>query len=113
MKTPADGILMRILIGDSDRWEGKPLYEAIVERARQQGLAGATVFRGILGFGKHSRIHTATILTLSTDLPIVIEMVDTEESIARFMPIVDEMVAEGMVTHEAVKVIKYAAGENE
>lgn len=114
MKTPSNGILMRILIGDSDRWrDHKPLHEAIVERARLEGLAGATVFRGILGFGKHSRIHSADILTLSTDMPIVIEIVDTEENIKRFMPIVDEMVDEGMVTHETVNVIKYAAGESE
>ncbi len=101
---------MRILIGDSDRWHGKALHEAIVERARTAGLAGATVLRGILGFGKHSRIHSAGILTLSTDLPVIIELVDTEEKIREFMPAVDEMVEEGLVTLETVQVIRYAAG---
>lgn len=111
MKTPSIGKLLRIFIGESDRWQGKPLYEAIVERARETGLAGATVFRGIMGFGKHSRIHTAHILTLSTDLSMLIEIVDTEDKIAAFMPVIDEMVQEGLVTTEKVEVIRYIAGE--
>lgn len=109
MKTPQEGALLRIFIGESDRLEDKPLYEAIVMRARELRLAGATVLRGILGFGKNSRIHTAHLLDLSTDLPVVIEIVDTEDRIEAFMPEVDRMVSEGLVTLEKVSVIKYAA----
>ena len=109
MKTPSEGALLRIFIGESDRLEGKPLYEAIVLRARELHLAGATVLRGIMGFGKNSRIHTAHLLDLSTDLPVVIEIVDTEGKIDAFMPEVDRLVSEGLVTLEKVNVIKYAA----
>lgn len=109
MKPAQEGTLLRIFIGESDRLHGRPLYEAIVLRAREMQIAGATVFRGPMGFGKNSRIHSAKLLELSTDLPIVIEIVDAEEKIAAFLPVVDEMVQEGLVTVEKVKVIKYAA----
>lgn len=109
MKSETDGRLLRIFIGESDRWEGKPLYEAIVRRARQDGLAGATVLRGLEGFGAHSRLHTTRILRLSEDLPVVIEIVDEAEKIDAFLPELDAMVAEGMVTLENVRVIAYRA----
>lgn len=111
MRMEGEGKLLRIFIGESDRWHGKPLYEAIVERVRSEGLAGATVLRGIEGFGAHSRIHTSRILRLSEDLPVVIEIVDTEENIDRVLPDLDEMVGEGMVTVERVHVIAYRAKE--
>lgn len=110
MKTPSVGKLLRVLVGESDQWEGKPLYEALVEEARRHGLAGATVFRGVMGFGKNSRIHTAHILTLSTDLSMLIEIVDTEEKIESFLPVLDRMMIEGLVTTERVEVIRYGAG---
>ncbi len=111
MKIPEEGVLLRVFIGESDRdrESGRPLYEAIVLRAREAGLAGATVLRGPMGFGKHARMHAARLLELSTDLPIVIEIVDAEEKIRAFLPVVDEVVTEGLVTLEAVRVIKYAA----
>jgi len=113
MKIPEEGTLLRIFAGDSDRFHGRPLYEAIVMKARELHLAGATVFRGIMGYGKHSRVHTAKWEALSTDLPIVIEIVDSEEKIRAFMPHVDEIVQEGLVTVEKVKVLKYAARSEE
>jgi PII-like signaling protein len=111
MKIPEEGVLLRVFIGESDREKGadRPLYEAIVHRAREAHLAGATVLRGPMGFGRHSRMHAAKLLALSTDLPIVIEIVDAEEKIRAFLPVVDEMVTEGLVTLEAVRVLKYAA----
>jgi uncharacterized protein len=109
IKAPQEGALLRIFVGDSDRWRGRPLYEAIVLRARQLHMAGATVLRGCMGFGRNSRMHTAKLLEMSTDLPIVIEIVDTDEKIRDFMPVVDEMVEEGLVTLETVTVLKYAA----
>ena len=102
-----EGKLVRVFIGESDTWHGKPLYQAIVERVRKEGLAGATVVRGIEGFGADSRLHTSRILRLSEDLPVVIEIVDSEEQIARVLPILDEMVGEGMVTLERVEIIAY------
>lgn len=107
MKISEDGQLLRIFIGESDRWEGKPLYEAIILKAREMGLAGATMLRGLMGFGAASRIHTAKILRLSQDMPIVIEIVDSADKIDSLLPIVDEMVQEGMVTVEKVRVIQY------
>jgi PII-like signaling protein len=107
MKIEGEGKLLRVFIGESDRWHGKPLYQAIVERVREEGLAGATVLRGIEGFGADSRLHTARILRLSEDLPIVIEIVDSAEQIDRILPLLDEMVGEGMVTLERVEVIAY------
>lgn len=109
MKIPEDGCLLRIFIGESDRWDGKPLYEAIVLKARELHLAGATVLRGSMGFGAHSRMHTARILRLSEDLPIVIEIVDAREKIDELIPHIDRMVEEGLVTQERVHVIKYRA----
>jgi PII-like signaling protein len=104
-----EGKLLRICIGESDTWHGRPLYEAIVARVREEGLAGATVLRGIEGFGAHSRIHSSRILRLSEDLPVVVEIVDTAENVDRVLPLLDEMVSEGMVTLERVEVIAYRA----
>ncbi len=101
------GKLLRIFIGDADKWEGKPLHQALVEAARAQGLAGATVLHGVMGFGAHSRLHTASILRLSTDLPVIIEIVDLPERIEAFLPTVDTMVQEGLVTIEAAEVLIY------
>ena len=111
MKIPREGQLLRIFVGESDRWHGKPLFEAIVQEARTRGLAGATVFRGFEGFGAHSRIHTSRILRLSEDLPIVIEIVDAEDKIQGFLPVLDDMVQEGLVTVEKATVIFYRAGD--
>src|SRR6059058_4163330 len=105
MEVPRDSLLLRIFIGESDRFEHKPLYEAIVMRAREMHLAGATVLRGPMGFGKSSRMHTAKILRLSMDLPLVIEIVDSEEKIQSFLPVLDEMITGGLVTLEEVKAI--------
>jgi len=112
MKLPEEGLLLRILIDETESFKDKPLYEAIVLKAREMNLAGATVLRGIMGFGADSRIHTAKVLRLSEDLPIVIEIVDTEENINSFMPFLDETVKEGLITLENVKVIKYRHGNN-
>lgn len=109
MRAESEGKLLRIFIGESDRWHGKPLYEAIVQRVREEGLAGATVLRGLEGFGAHSRLHTSRILRLSEDLPVVIEIVDSAEKIDAVLPALDEMVEEGMVTVERVHVIAYRA----
>jgi PII-like signaling protein len=111
MKMPDEGVLLRIFIGESDREKGRDraLYEAIVYRAREAHLAGATVLKGPVGYGRHSLMHTASLLELSHDLPVVIEIVDAEEKIQAFMPVVDELVTEGLVTLEAVRIIKYVA----
>jgi PII-like signaling protein len=111
MTIPESGVLLRVFIGESDREKGRdrPLYEAIVQRAREAQLAGATVLRGPMGFGRHSRMHAAKLFDLSTDLPIVIEIVDSEEKVNAFLPVVDELVSEGLITLEAVRVLKYAA----
>lgn len=113
MKVPESGVLLRIFIGESDREPGgnRPLYEAIVRRAREAHLAGATVLRGPMGFGRHSRVHAAKLLELSTDLPIVIEIVDAEDKIGAFLPVVDDLVTEGLVTLEAVRIMKYVSPE--
>jgi hypothetical protein len=110
MILPKDGKLLRVFIGESDKHEGIPLFEWIVRKAREQGLAGATVLRGLEGFGAHSRLHTAKILRLSTDLPIVIEIVDTEERIEQFLPLIDEAIREGLATIERVEVRFYRSG---
>jgi PII-like signaling protein len=102
-----EGKLLRLFIGESDTWHGRPLYQAIVERVRAEGLAGATVIRGIEGFGADSRLHTSRILRLSEDLPVLIEIVDTAEQIDRVVPLLDEMVAEGMLTLERVQIVSY------
>ena len=107
MKIPEQGKLLRIFIGESDRWHHQPLYEAIVLKARELGLAGATVLRGPMGFGANSRLHTAKILRLSMDLPMVIEIVDTPERIAEFLPDLDTLIEEGLVTLEKVRVLIY------
>lgn len=107
MQIPHDAVLLRIFIGESDRWQHQPLYEAIVLKARELHLAGATVLRGPLGFGKSSRLHTAKILRLSMDLPMIIEIVDSEEKINSFLPVLDEMMGGGMVTLEKVKCLEY------
>jgi hypothetical protein len=109
MHLPHESMLLRIFIGESDRWKHQPLYEAIVLKARELHLAGATVLRGPMGFGKSSRLHTAKILRLSMDLPLVIEIVDTEEKIQGFLPVLDGMMKKGLVTLEKVKVIDYRA----
>ncbi|HEU5123717.1 MAG TPA: DUF190 domain-containing protein [Verrucomicrobiae bacterium] len=112
MQIPDEAVRLRIYVGESDRWEHGPLYEAIVLKAREQHLAGATVLRGPLGFGKSSRLHTAKILRLSTDLPILIEIVDAEEKIHGFLAQLKAMVRGGLVTLEKVKVIHYEAGDD-
>jgi PII-like signaling protein len=107
VKLPEEGSLLRIFIGETDTYHGKPLYEQIVLKARELNLAGATVVRGIMGYGADSRMHTAKILRLSEDLPIVIEIVDVEENLNKILPFIDEVVQEGLVTLEKVRVIKY------
>jgi PII-like signaling protein len=107
MQIPTDATLLRIFIGESDRWEHRPLFEAIVLKAREQHLAGATVLRGPMGFGKSSRLHTAKILRLSTDLPVVIEIVDHEDKINAFLPELEKMIGGGLVTLEKVKILHY------
>ncbi len=107
MHIPQDAVLLRIFIGESDRYGHRPLYEAIVLRARELQLAGATVLRGPMGFGKSSHLHTAKILRLSMDLPMVIEIVDSEEKVNAFLPVLDQMIGGGLVTLERAKVIRY------
>ena len=109
MNIPEDGSLLRIFIGESDRYGHHPLYEAIVLKAREKGLAGATVLRGVMGFGKHSILHTAKILRLSEDLPMVIEIVDAAEKVEDFLPVLDEMIKDGLVTLEPIRVLHYKA----
>ncbi len=111
MELPHDCILLRIFIGESDRHQHQPLHEAIVLKARERHLAGATVLRGAMGFGRSSRLHTAKILRLSVDLPIVIEIVDTEEKINAFLPELDGMIGGGLVTLESVRVLHYRSPE--
>jgi len=107
MQIPHEAVLLRVFIGESDRWEHKPLYEAVVLKARELHLAGATVLRGPMGFGKSSRLHTAKIPRLSIDLPLVIEIVDSEEKIRAFLPELDRMITGGLVTLEKVQVLEY------
>jgi len=111
MQLPEGAVLLRIYVGESDRWQPQPLYEAIVLKARELHLAGATVLRGPMGFGAASRIHTAKILRLSMDLPIVIEIVDTDEKVQALLPFLDEMMGGGLVTLEKIKVIHYREGK--
>jgi len=112
MTLPEDGYLLRIFVGESDKHDGTPLYEWLVLKAREAGLAGATVLRGIEGFGAHSRLHTAKILRLSEDLPIVVEVVDSREKIEAFMPVVDDAITEGLATLERVTVRFYRSGKS-
>ncbi len=107
MKLPEEGLLLRVFIGETDSYKGKALYEQIVLKARELNLAGATVIRGLMGYGASSRIHTAKLLRLSEDLPIIIELVDTEENLNKIIPFIDETVHEGLVTMEKARVIKY------
>lgn len=107
MKLPSEAEILRVFIGESDKYKGRPLYEAIVEEARKSGLAGATVTKGVLGFGAHSRIHTAKILRLSEDLPMIVEIVDKPERVEAFLPELDRMVGEGLITIEKVRVVAY------
>lgn len=107
MQIPQESALLRVFIGESDRWQGHPLHEAIVLKARELHLAGATVLRGGMGFGKSSRLHTAKILRLSMDLPIIIEIVDSEEKIQAFLPVLQPMMQGGLITLEQVRVVDY------
>jgi len=107
MKIEGEGQLLRIFVGENDRWEGLPLYEAIIKKAREAGLAGATAIRGNLGFGANSRIHTTKILRLSDDLPIIIEIVDKPNKIQEILPELDRMISEGMITLEKVNIVAY------
>ncbi len=107
MKLPEEGMLLRVFIGESDTCKGKALYEQIVLKARELNLAGATVTRGIMGYGADSRMHSAKLLKLSEDLPVIVELVDTEENLDKLLPFLDETVEEGLITFEKVKVIKY------
>ncbi len=110
MKLSEEGFLLRIFVGEADKYRGRPLYEDIVLKARELNLAGATVLKGVTGFGAHSRLHTAKFLRLSEDLPIVVEIVDSEEKINKILPYLDEAVEEGLITLERVRVIKYRHG---
>ncbi len=107
MQLPSESELLRIFVGESDKHQGRPLYEVIVGEARKRGMAGATVVRGVLGFGANSRIHTAKILRLSEDLPMIIEIVDTPARIAEFLPFLDGVIQEGLVTLEKVRIVAY------
>jgi PII-like signaling protein len=110
MNIPKDAVLLRIFVGEADKFEGKPLYEAIVMKAREVHLAGATVLRGPMGFGHSSRVHTSKILRLSADLPLVIEIVDDEDKVNSFLPALDAMIGSGLITLEKVKVLRYGNG---
>lgn len=110
MQIPKNAVLLRIFIGEADRDESHPLYEAIVLKAREMQMAGATVLRGPMGFGHSSRLHTSKVLQLSEDLPIVIELVDSEERINKFLPVLDGMMTSGLVTIEKVQVLQYGKG---
>ena len=110
MKISEKDVILRIYLGESDHIKGRPLYEQIVLKARELHLAGATVLHGILGFGADSRLHTSKLLSLSDDLPVIVEIVDTEENINKLLPYIDEHVTEGLVTMEDIKVIKYRRG---
>jgi len=110
MSLPTEGKLLRIFIGEADRWDGRPLYEAVVLEARKRGLAGATVVKGFMGFGAHSRIHTAKLLELSQDHPIIVEIVDAPEKIEAFMPDLEAMVGDGLITLERAEVLLYRPG---
>lgn len=111
MKIPADGKLLRIFIGEADRFNGAPLYEAIILMAKKEQMAGATAIKGFMGFGCKSHMHTTKLLRLSEDLPIVIEIVDSEDKIARFLPLLDNMVGDGLITIEKANVVMYRAKE--
>lgn len=107
MRETTDAVLLRLMIGESDDWEGRPLYEALVFKARELGLAGATVLRGAMGFGRSSRMHTAKILQLSDDLPLVIEVIDTADNIERLLAAAEPMLGSCLVTLENIRVLRY------
>jgi uncharacterized protein len=111
MSIPEQAALLRVFIGENDRSDGRPLYEAIVVKAREMGLAGATVLRGPLGYGHTSRLHTAKILRLSSDLPMIVEIVDAEDKIEAFLPSLDQMMSGGLATVERVQVRRYGTGQ--
>jgi len=113
MKLPEEAEVLRVFIGESDRHDGRPLYEEIVREARRLGMAGATVIRGALGFGVHSRIHTTKLLRLSEDMPMVVEIIDSPAKIEAFLPTIDAMVGEGLITVEKVRVVAYRHSEKE
>ena len=113
MQIPKDAVLLRIFLGENDRWQGQPLYEALVLKAREMHLGGATVLRGPMGFGHSSRLHTAKILRLSEDLPFVVEIVDTEEKIKGFVEAIDPMMGSGLITLEKVQVLQYGPPANQ
>lgn len=113
MKLPEEGELLRVFIGETDKFKSKPLYEAIVMKARELKLAGATVFRGIMGYGATTRIHSIKLLRLSEDMPVMIEIVDTKDNINKLLPFLDETVKEGLITMEKVRIIKYRYGKND
>lgn len=110
MRTSTKGCLLRVFVGANDRWQHGLLYEAIVRKAQDLGLAGATVLQGLMGYGVHSKVHTAKVLRLSEDLPVVVELVDTRENIEKLLPHLDEMVTEGFVTLESVEAVQYRKG---
>jgi hypothetical protein len=112
VRLSGEGTLVRIFIGESDTWHGRPLYQAIVRRLREEGIAGATVIRAIEGYGARSHLHTTRFLGLSEDLPLLVEVVDTAENIQRILPMLDEMIADGLVTLEKVEVVTYRAGRD-
>jgi hypothetical protein len=112
MKKESEAVLLRIFIGEEDRYEGKPLYKYLVELFREEGVAGATVLRGITGFGKSSHIHTTTILRLSTDLPIVIEVADKRENIERIKPKLEGIIKKGLITEEKIKIVYYEGNKS-
>ena len=109
MKSESTGKLLRIFVGERDRWKGQPLYIAIVEMLRKRGFAGATVFKGIEGFGGHSVVHTARVIDLATELPVLIEVIDAEQKVRDVLPTLEDMIREGLVTIETVEVIRYGA----
>ncbi|HSH00011.1 MAG TPA: DUF190 domain-containing protein [candidate division Zixibacteria bacterium] len=113
MKRHSEGALLRIFVGESDKRNGVPLYEWIVLKARELNIAGATVLRGVMGYGAHSRLHSAKTVRLSEDLPLVIEIVDSDENLDRLLPLLDEVVPEGLITIEKVRMIKYRSDEDE
>ncbi|GJL79725.1 MAG: hypothetical protein NPINA01_27140 [Nitrospinaceae bacterium] len=111
MKKESEAILLRVFIGESDKYDGKPLYKYLINLFSREGLAGATVLRGIAGFGKSSHLHTTSILRLSTDLPIVIEVADKKENIERIKPLLDEVIEQGLITEEKVKIVLYEGNQ--
>lgn len=113
MKLFEDGFLLRIFIGERDSYQGRPLHEQIVKKAKELDIAGTTVLRGMMGFGAHSRVHTSSLLRLSADMPLVVEIVDSKLYIDRLLPLLDEMMTEGLVTMEKVQVLKYGRQQRE